>query len=299
MTTQFETKQRGFRARFNGKDIGRAELRQVPVDAIKIDHAYQRGTNSRWVNDHMPFDERRAGTLILSDRAGGPYCIDGGHRLALAKASGVHKANAYVIEGLSQQTEAELFSYYQRERRNLNSHDLFRADVAAQDPDTLAMVRIVNNAGFKLVDKAGSGPNNITAIDACRYIQRYGGDDLLARTLDTVKSFWLGYEKALHGQVLKGIAVFLHSAGEQAAFRQETFAKVMQGVVPLRVLGKAQENAAKRVSSSTSASDVAEAIWQFYNLKAAKDLRLTTLTISGRKRPVRGPRIGPNGERLS
>lgn len=297
MTTQFEEsvdKPRGFRARFNGKDIGRAELRQVPVEVIKIDHDYQRGMSSKWVSEHMPFDEKRAGALILSARMGGPFCIDGGHRLELARASGIHKVNCYVIEGLDKRTEAQLFTYYQRERRNLNSHDLFRADVAGGDEDTLAMVRIVTNAGFRLVDKKGSGPNNITAIDACRYIQRYGGDDLLARTLDTVKTFWVGYEKALSGQVLKGIAVFLHSAGEQPAFRRETFAKVMQDNVPVRILGLAQENATKRVSSSTSASDVAEALWFRYNQKAAKDLRLSTLTISGKKRPLRQPRPIPD-----
>ncbi len=295
MTTQFDPaesdKPRGFRARFQGKDIGHAELRQVPVEVIKKDHAYQRDTLSKWVADHMPYDEKRAGTLIISSRAGGPYCIDGGHRLEIARASGVHKVNCYVIDGLSQAIEAELFSYYQRERRNLNSHDLFRADVTAGDPDTLAMVRIVTNAGFRLVDKAGSGPNNITAIDACRYVQRYGGDDLLARTLETVKTFWVGYEKALSGQVLKGIAVFLNSAGEQASFRRETFTKVMQDNVPVRILGLAQQNATKRVSSSTSASDVAEAIWQQYNKKAQKDLQLSQLTISGRKRPIRQPRV--------
>lgn len=293
MTTQFDQTERprGFRARFNGKDIGHAELRQVPVEAIKIDHDYQRGTNSKWVSEHMPFNDQQAGALVLSDRMGGPYCIDGGHRLELARASGVHKVNCFVIEGLSKQTEARLFTYYQRERRNLNSHDLFRADVASGDDDTLAMVRIVTNAGFRLVDKKGAGPNNITAIDACRYIQRYGGDDLLARTLDTVKQFWLGYDKALSGQVLKGIAVFLHSAGEQALFRRETFAKVMQEHVPVRILGLAQENATKRVSSSTSAGDVAEAIWFKYNQKAAKEMRLSALTISGKRRPLRAPRI--------
>lgn len=291
MTTAFQAEEqpRRFRARF-GKESWRAELRQVPVDAIKLDYSYQRSTSAKWVSDHMPYNEQQAGTLVLSSREGGPFCIDGGHRLAIAKASGTHKVNAFVIDGLTKQDEARLFTYYQRERRNLNSHDLFRADVASGDDDTIAMVRIVTNAGFNLVDKARGGPNNITAIDACRYIQRYGGDDLLSRTLDAVKTFWIGYDKALSGQVLKGIAVFLHSAGEQATFSRETFTKVMQENVPVKILGLAQENATKRVSSSTSASDVAEAIWFRYNQKAAKDRRLSALTISGRKRPTRTDR---------
>jgi hypothetical protein len=292
MTTAFnDEKPRGFRARFNGKDIGRAEMRQVPLDSIKIDSDYQRDTSRKWVADHLPFDEQRAGAIILSHRGGALYCIDGGHRLELARATGAIRINAYVIEGLDKQTEARLFTYYQRERRNLNSHDLFRADVASGDENTLAMVRIVTAAGFRLGGERRAGPNTITAIDACRYIQRYGGDDLLARTLDAVKSFWIGYDKALSGQMLKGLAVFLHSAGEQATFRRETFAKVMQDQVPVRILGLAQENATKRVSSSTSASDVAEALWFKYNQKATRELRLPALTISGTKRRVRAPRM--------
>lgn len=289
MTVQQQSpeKPQRFRARLAGEFIGMAELRKVPVDAVKIDHAYQRGISSPWVNAHMPFNEKQAGTLVLSGRAGGPYCIDGGHRLALARASGEQFVNCFVIEGLGQQDEARLFTHYQRERRNLNSHDLFRADVASNDPDTLAMVRIVTNAGFQLVDKSGSGPNNITAIDACRYIQHYGGDELLARTLSTVKTFWIGYEKALSGQVLKGIALFLTSAGEQAAFRRETFAKVMNDNAPVRILGYAQQNATKRVSSSTSAADVAEALWQQYNKRVGKENQLSPLTISGKRRPLR------------
>ena len=288
MTVQTQTdKPKRFRAHLAGEFIGVAELRKVPVEVIKLDHSYQRGTSSRWVSDHMPYNEKQAGTLVLSGRSGGPFCIDGGHRLALARASGETHVNCFVIDGLGQQDEARLFTHYQRERRNLNSHDLFRADVTSGDPDTLAMVRIVTNAGFQLVDKSGSGPNNITAIDACRYIQHYGGDDLLARTLSTVKTFWIGYEKALSGQVLKGIALFLTSAGEQAAFRRETFAKVMTSNAPVRILGYAQQNATKRVSSSTSAADVAEALWQQYNKKVSRENQLSPLTISGKRRPLR------------
>jgi hypothetical protein len=280
-----------YRARLGGVVIGIAELRSVPVDVIKLDPVYQRGTNRRWVNDHMPFNEKQASTLVLSGRAGGPYCIDGGHRLELAKASSVSHVNAFVIEDLSQQQEARLFTHYQRERRNLSSHDLFRADCASGDEDTLAMVRIVTNAGFQLVEKSRSGPSSITAIDACRYIQRYGGDELLARTLGQIKTFWIGYDKALSGQVLKGMALFLSSAGEQAAFQREVFAKVMTDNAPVRILGYAQQNATKRISSSTSAADVAEAFWQQYNKRTGREQQLSPLTISGRKRPVRQPRM--------
>lgn len=295
MTSQYPPdveKPQRYRAKLGGVELGPAELRMVPVDAIKLDSAYQRGTNRRWVNDHMPFDPKKASTLILSSRSGGPFCIDGGHRLEIAKASeNVMHVRAYVIDGLTLQDEARLFTFLQRERRNLNSHDLFHADVASNDADTLAMVRIVTDAGFHLADKRSVGPNNITAIDACRWIQSYGGDALLAATLKAVGGLWVGYEKALSGQALKGVALFLRHTKDETLFRRSRFEDMMRANTPLFILGKAQENAAKRVSSSTSASDVAEAIRQQYNKRLPRESHLSPIAIIGKRRPAGRTRI--------
>lgn len=274
----------------HGQFVGTAELRMVPVNVIKIDSGYQRDVSTHWVSQHLPFDERRAGAIVLSGRAGGPYCIDGGHRLALARESGKSHINALVIDGLSRQDEARLFTRYQRERRNLTSHALYRADVVAGDEETLAMVRIVANAGFRL-DK-NAGPNSITAIDALRYIHRQGGDDLLARTLDLVKQIWVGEEKALSGQILKGLALFLSSAGQQPAFRKDRLERVMHACAPLKLVRLSQAVAQKRSSASSSATNVAEALHEQYNKIAGND-PLGPLTISGRKRP--GPYTGMKG----
>jgi len=285
-----QPKPKRFTARFEGDVIGTAELRQVPVEAIKIDHDYQRGQNSKWIADHMPFDPQKASTLVLSGRTGGPYCIDGGHRLALARASGVHHINAFVIDGLSKQLEARLFSYYQRERRNLSAHDLFRADVTAGDQDTLDMVRILTAAGFEF-SQNGTGPRTITAIDSCRWIQKYGGNELLARTLNTVKQYWFGYDKALSGQVLKGVALFLSHVQSQSQFDRRHFEQRMLDYPPLKILGFAQQLAVKRMSASTSQADVADAIRDRYNFRLKKENQLGPLTIGGKRRPTRPLRV--------
>lgn len=266
-----------------GREIGKAELRQVPVAAIKIDSAYQRDVSTHWISQHLPFDERQAGAIVLSGRAGGPYCIDGGHRLALARESGRPTINAFVIDGLTQADEAALFTRYQRERRNLTSHALFRADVVAGDAETLAMVRVVNNAGFQLAKT--TGPMHLTAIDSIRYIHRYGGDDLLARVLDIVKRIWFDEEKALSGQVLKGLALFLNSAGQEPTFRRESLEKVMKATSPLKLVRLSQAVAAKRSAASSSAANVAEALHEQYNKTVSQDDRLGPLTIGAKRRP--------------
>lgn len=269
----------------HGQVVGHAELREVPVHVIKIDPDYQRDQNQHWVSQHMPYDRQRAGALILSSRSGGPYCLDGGHRLALARASGVEKIAALVIDGLAKADEARLFTQYQRERRNLQSFDLFRADQVAGDPDTLAIVRIVHNNGFTLAKK--NSTRGITAIDGLRYIHRLGGDDLLNRTLALVKSMWLEEDKALSGQVLKGLAIFLAHAGNQPAFRRERLERVMAAAGPAKLVRLAQAVAdRKRRLPGSRPADVADALLEQYNkITTSADEKLPVLTIGGRKAP--------------
>jgi hypothetical protein len=279
-----------YRVMSAGKQIAKATLRQVPVGLPRIDSAYQRDVSTHWVAQHLPFNERQSGAIVLSLRGGTLFVIDGGHRLALARESGTRHINAFVIEGLLQMDEAGLFVRYQRERRNLTSHALFRADVVRGDADTLAMVRIVNNAGLHLAKTTGDF--NITAIDAVRYIQRYGQDDLLIRTLDLVKRIWLGEPKAMSGQVLKGLALFLFSASDDPAFHMDRLEKIMRATGPEKLIRLSQAVAAKRTAATSSASNVAEALHESYQKAVAKpEDRLQPLTIGKKRRPAaRGSR---------
>lgn len=284
VATFAEPRAKRYTVKIGDKVIGRAELKRLPVGMIKIDPSYQRDVSQPWVHSHLPFQEQQAGAIVVSSRAGGPYCIDGGHRLALAKASNVDTINAFVIDGLSKQEEAALFTRYQRERRNLTAHALYRADVVAGDPETLAMVNVLNRAGFKF-DK-NTGEYSISAIDSVRYIYRQGGATLLSEVLELVKSeMWIGLDKALSGPVLKGIALFLQSSASAAPFRRDRLSRVMRDNGPTKLLLVSQEIAMKRRAASTSAANVAEALLQLYNGKLPAEQQLPTLTIGSRKRP--------------
>jgi hypothetical protein len=279
-------KPRRYTVKVDGQVIGKAELRRIPVASVRIDSAYQRELSIVWVHQHLPFNPQEAGAIVLSARAGGPYCIDGGHRLALARESGEETINAFVIEGLTQRDEARLFTRYQRERRNLTSFALFRADKVSGDADTLAMIRVVTNAGFHLENKSSS-PTAITAIDSVRYIHRYGGDDLLSRTLALVKSLWIGEEKATSGPVLKGVALFLQSGGSQPSFSRERLEKVMAKHGPTKVLRLAQVIADKRNSVHAGPANFAEALLDEYNkIVPQGEQPLGPLTIGNKRRPV-------------
>jgi hypothetical protein len=284
-----EVKTRRMVMKIDGKILAKGEMRAVPVDVIKVDSKYQRDLKQSFIHEAGPYDPTRATTVVLSSRAGGPYCIDGGHRIAIARASGISHVNAFVIDGLTQADEANLFVKLQRMRRALSSYDLFRAEDAAGDLETRAMIRVVHNAGFRLVQKAGGNPTAITAIDSVRYIHRYGGDDLLSRTLELVKEVWFSEPKALSGPTLKGLALFLHSAGQEPNFRRERLIAVMRRHGPMKVERLAQGIAMRRNAANVGPGNFAEAIHVEYNRLVAKgDEPLPPLKISGKRRP--GPR---------
>lgn len=278
----------------DGQIVGKAELRQVPVAAIKVDHQYQRDVSSHWINEHLPFDPQKSGAIVLSDRSGGPFCIDGQHRLALARESGLSHINAYVIQGLAKADEARLFVQYQRERRNLTSFALFRAEEVAGDPETLAMIRVVVNAGFRLAQKSGGQPNVITAIDGVRYAHRLGGDDLLGRTLGLIHDIWFGERRATSSAAIRGLALFLQSAGQQPMFKIDRLRRAMQDAGPVKMEREASSIAIQRNAATVGPANFAEAVLQKYNglvPKSANSERLPALTIGSRKRPApRNPR---------
>lgn len=276
-----------------GEYVGKAELRRVPVAAIKVDPAYQRDVSAAWVNEHGPFDPQRAGALVLSSRSGGPFCIDGGHRLALAHASGVDFVNAFVIADLTQKDEARLFTRYQRERRNLTTWALFRADMVARDPDTVEMVRVLSASGFELSNK--SGPTNITAIDAVRWVFKYGGAPLLTDVLRFIRRVWMTgtvEDKALSGTLIRGLGLFLANTREFLGFKRERVDAVMEHVSPLKLLRLGQAKAEKRKAIESSYANVAEALVDLYNGGVPPRLgplpkneeRLPEIRISGKRR---------------
>lgn len=278
-----------YRMTIDGEAVAKGTMRQVPVAVIKRDTKYQRDLQAAFIESAGRYNPDLAGTVVLSSRAGGPYVLDGGHRIEIARLWGVSHVNAFIIDGLSQADEASLFVKLNRTRRALSSHALHKGEITAgaqHYPETAAMVRVVHNAGFHLSNKAGGNPDAITAIDSVRWVHKYGGDDLLARTLSLVKEMWFGEPKATSGTALKGLAMFLSSSGQQPTFRRERLVNVMQKFGPSKVERLAQAIASNRNAASVGAPNFAEALLAEYNKTIPKgEEPLPALTIGNRKRP--------------
>lgn len=285
MTMPASTTQRMRMRDQSGQVIGTGHLRLVPVADIKIDSHYQRDLNQEWVNASKPWDPKQGGTIILSTRAGGPYCIDGQGRVAIARESGVATVSSFLIDGLTQAEEAALFVRLNVSRRSLKSWDLFKGELAAGMDEAIALVRITTACGYR-VERQTTGVTHIVAIDALRRAYRLSGAEGLTRVLSILRAQWFGEEKSTSGQIIFGMALFLESSAKHPRFDEARVAKVTTMYSPTRVLREAQAVAEKRRAIQSSSTNVAEALLNLYNRGLGPNNKIPALMISGKRRAV-------------
>lgn len=264
-------------------------VRRVNIADISLDSHYQRDLNNDWVSKQVRdvgWSEALGQVVTLSARGGRLLTIDGQHRIAIARELGIVQVWAYVLEGLSQAQEADLFGQFQRKRRALRIWETFRADTVAQKTDALDIARTVYQLGYR-IDRTGTA-GTISAIGALVSIYKLGNTELLRDTLTVIKRLWtLDDSMALRGQIMHGIAIFLHSFEHEPQFRMERLEKVLPETAPAKLLRLAQDIASRRASATVGPASVGEALRDLYNKGISPDNRLGSLRSgNGKRRPA-------------
>lgn len=251
-------------------------IRRVPIKDIRLDSSYQRDLDTVRVHRLLvEWNPDLAGALILSARAGALWCVDGQHRLAVMRERNELFCYAIVLNELTQKEEAALFVKYNKNRKGLNAWDLFKGEQVAGTADVLNIIRIVHAAGFR-IDRT-TGPNHIGAVGALRRIYRLGSEPLLTKTISIVQEVWMGDRRALDGTVIEGLAVFLHSFVGEPQYREKRARDVLETHSPILLIRKAQEIQAQRYVAGSSATNLAEAIREFYNVGLSRANKLGSI----------------------
>lgn len=162
----------------------------VKVNDMFVDPSYQRPITSFVNKIQARFNPLLFQLLALSDR--GPKhkpqryaIIDGQTRWAAATRLGVREVPCVIYTGLSPQKEAEMFADLQKERRGMATWHRFRAALAANNKEALAIKSLVDSTGFTIGDQVGQ-IKAVAALESC-----YRKDEfLLARTLSDLREAW-------------------------------------------------------------------------------------------------------------
>lgn len=266
-------------------------IQWVDLDGLRIDSTYQRDLDQRRVLRMVrEWDPRRNDPLLVSERAGIRWNVDGQHRAAAMHEMGQTVAQATVLYGLTQQQEADLFVLRQKDRKSLTAWDLFKAETIALHPDVLAVIDIAHRNGFRVArDK---GLDRVQAVSAVRRIYDLPeGEEILDLTLSTVRTLWSGDPLGVNGQILEGLAMFFHSVGHDARYDHNRTFKILQTTPPARIIREGRNIAEQRRSGTTNASNMGEAILNLYNAKLPPTRKIGPMLSAGKRRLP-----GPYGE---
>ena len=195
-------------------------LQYCTPDQLEVDPAYQRGLDSgpsqaliRRIAVH--WDWGLCQPLIVA-RRGGPgsgqalFVVDGQHRLAAAKLRGdIHQLPCVVASYADAADEAACFVALNQQRRPLGRLVVFKAELAAGDPEARAVAGAVEAVGLRIAASTNletSPPgtlSNVTGLLACLRIH---GEAVLEAALDVLAESFKGQKLRYAGTIFPGLA---------------------------------------------------------------------------------------------
>lgn len=201
----------------------RPSIEWVPPAELEIDPGYQRSiefaASQRQVRKIAErWDWDLFGMLLVSRRPDDRmFVVDGQHRLAAARLRGdIDMLPCSIARRAGPAEEARLFIAANRTRRTVATLDDFHAAVAAGDPESLLIQKLVVGAGLKVgrhPDAKGYGPNEVGYIAGLRKALARHGEDVVRRALASLAEAFPD-ERFVNGGAMLSALLDLHAGRE-------------------------------------------------------------------------------------
>lgn len=140
------------------------ELRFVHKKKLQVDHSYQRTANeNKLIQIARNWSWIACGAIVVADREGVLYVIDGQHRvLSARKRHDITDLPCIVFRTAEAKQEAKGFLAAQLQRKAITAVEKFRALVSVEDPAALIVNDLLMNAGKAAGD--GKTPASVRCI---------------------------------------------------------------------------------------------------------------------------------------
>lgn len=188
---------------------GRLEM--LPVARLRIDSRYQRPVSARGKANikriALNFDWAKFLPLIAVPEGGGFAVVDGQHRAIAAATLGIERVPAYVHE-LDGPAAAGAFAAINGSVVRISPADLYLAQLASGDPEALALQRVLDCAGVRVVSlkRHDFEVGETRAVNVLRRALRTYGADLLTTVLQCITETGDGNPGLIIGAVVNGVA---------------------------------------------------------------------------------------------
>lgn len=160
-----------------------ARLRWVPLNRMFVSDQAQRELKQYRV-DHLVahFDHEQIGTLVVNERAGKFYVIDGQHRAAALREifDDTHQVQCWAYVGLTEEEEADKFLKL-NDTLTVGAMDKYLVGVEAGRAIESDIDRIVRSCGYVVSQQKDEG--TIGAVGTLRRVYERSGAYVLGRTI--------------------------------------------------------------------------------------------------------------------
>jgi len=252
----------------------------IPLNKCFVDHSYQRPGQWPWIREHsIRFDPTLVGAIDVSDRGGRYAIMDGQQRGELMRMVGKSTCWAAVYQGLDVQAEAWFFIHKNRDRKNIMSMHLFKARITGDDPDAVAISKIVSKRGYRLslaaagsVVRGGTDERNIASVTALELAYKLG---TLDQTLAVMSQTTLGLRQGNSSQMISGLALLYEAFPH---LDQPTLENVLRSRTPEWLIQKSAETMPSSGGGNTRARMMRMALMGEYNRLAGRSIAKLRLT---------------------
>jgi hypothetical protein len=256
----------------------------LSVEDIFADYTYQRELDApRAKRMAAEWNRRLVGIVEVSDRgtfASPRYAVvDGQHRWAAARL--LDPAPMLVVnvhEGLTVDEEAQLFDGLNRNRKQTNTWDHWKARRAAGEDAVLQIERVVLRN--KLDVDMSPCDARISCVATLEKVVKLGGLELLDQTLSLIVGMWGDLREGLDAPIIHGIALtlwYLHLDIDLTRLGE-----AMLTVRPRQL--KANANQLKEITSGSGSVRTAIAIMAVYNKTPGRRILVSNNTFVGKRR---------------
>lgn len=245
---------------------------------LAVDPAYQRSIETQESQRLIGriakrWDWRLCQPLVVSLRADrNLYVVDGQHRLEAARLRGdIPQLPCVVTPYEDASAEAAAFVALNQERRPLGAIQLYRAAVAAGEPDALRIAELLGVAGLRVAPHTNADawkPGDVSNIAGIRQGYRRHGDGATRIGLQLLAQAFEGQVQRYAGTIYGGILATVADAG--AGLDTDLLKSVLQGANQAEWVAEIGKLAAERVVTRHHAA--AEAIGAAYREALAEML---------------------------
>lgn len=197
----------------------RPQMQWIEVDALDVDHAYQRPLSSKHAKRlAIEFKWLSFQPLSVTPKPNGHYAVvDGQHRLQACKAiPQITKVPCYVVPAASQQAQAHAFVEINDSHKRVTGLEKFRAALVARDPITMSVAKACEDAGLKIVAGQTLAPMTTASPALLVSLCRTHGIAPVRRGIGLMAIAWRKEGSAFSYAVMNAVILTCRYAGESA-----------------------------------------------------------------------------------